>query len=293
MRRVAVVGPGRVGGALALALVDAGDRVVAVAGRDGSSSAAAFARLVPGAEPRPLDRIAAGVDLVLVTTPDDEVEGVCARVATADAVEEGQRWVHTAGSRGHDALAVVAAAGARTAACHPAMTFPDAVTGAARLRGASWAVTAEKADLGWARVLVGDLGGSPITLGAGHRTLYHAGLTVGSNATTAVVSLARDLLLGAGIEDPSTFLGPLVAASAAGGAERGVEALTGPVRRGDRGTVAAHLSELATSFPEAVEHYRALGRLILRQAVRAGLDPAAADGLSDILGPLDDTDALG
>lgn len=283
MRRVAIIGPGRVGGALARGLAHIGDEVVAVAGREGSASLTAFLQAVPGATHRPLEGVADDVDLVLVTTPDGAIAETARQVAAADGVGEGQRWVHTSGGLGIDVLSAVAAAGGRTAACHPAMTFPDPEAGAANLRGASWAVTAEEADLGWARVLVSDLGGSPVTLAAKDRTLYHAGLAVGSNATTAVVTMARDMLLGAGIEDPSGFLSPLVTTSALGGATRGVEALTGPIRRGDAGTVAAHLAELRTSFPEAVEAYRALGELILAQAVRAGLEPAQVDAIRTVL----------
>lgn len=284
MRRVAVIGPGRVGGALAIALQRGGDSIVAVAGSSGvatgtSASLARFAEIAPAAEVRPVAAVADGVDLVVCTTPDDAIEPTARAVAAADGVAEGQRWVHTAGGRGVEVLSSVVAAGGRAAACHPAMTFPDPITGAERLRGASWAVTADAADLGWARVLVTDLGGSPITLPATSRTLYHAGLAVGSNATSAVVALARDMLLGAGIDDPAGFLTPLATASAEGAAARGVDALTGPVSRGDSGTVAAHLQELRATFPEAVDAYVVLSELILAQSVRRGLAPERADAI--------------
>ncbi|WP_370327001.1 Rossmann-like and DUF2520 domain-containing protein [Euzebya sp.] len=282
--RVAIVGPGRVGGALALALAHAGHDVVALVPGDPASASLARARsLVPQAAVVALADLPRDVDLVVVTTPDDQVAAVARAAGAADVVAPGQRWVHIAGGLGLDALAVVRAAGGRVAACHPAMTVPDPERGYANLPGASWAVTAEDADLGWARTLVLDLRGSPVTLAADDRTLYHAGLTLGSNATTAVVAMARDLLLGAGVEDPAAFLVPLVTASAEGGARRGVEALTGPVRRGDHGTVRAHLGELRRSFPEAVEAYVALCDLLLRQSVRAGLDAERAAAVRAVL----------
>jgi predicted short-subunit dehydrogenase-like oxidoreductase (DUF2520 family) len=249
-----------------------------VTGGDGdhSPSLRTFCRLFPDARVAGPADVADGADLVLVTTPDDRVEEVVRRIAAVDGFTPGQRVVHASGGLAVDVLGAARAAGAAVAACHPAMTFPDVESGADALPGTSWAVTAAEADLGWARVLVVDLGGSPVTLAAKDRTLYHAGLSVGSNGTTAVVSLARDMLLGAGIDDPAAFLTPLVITSARGGADRGVDALTGPVRRGDAGTVSRHLQELATSFPEAVEAYLALGELILAQAVRAGLDPQRA-----------------
>lgn len=281
MRRVAIIGLGRVGGALALALQAGGDEIVAVAGRAGTAAALATraADLAPDAEVRDLPTVARDAELVLVTTPDGAIEDVVRTVARADGVVAGQRWVHTAGGLALAPLAAVAAAGGRIAACHPAMTFASAEAGVEAMVGASWAVTAEEADLGWARVLVADLKGSPVTIPAASRTLYHAGLAVGSNATTAVVTMARDLLLGAGVHNPEAFLTPLVTTSARGGAEHGVDALTGPVSRGDDGTVRAHLSQLREVFPELVDVYVTLAELMLAQAVRRGLDPARAEAV--------------
>lgn len=283
VRDVAVVGPGRVGTAVAMALEHAGYRVVAVAGR-GPDSLAAFTERLPGAEPLPLAEATRRAELVVVSVPDDALLPVVREAARDDGVAGGSRWIHTSGGFGVEALDPVRLAGAAVAACHPAQTFPDADAGLAALPGASWAVTASEADLGWARVLVTDLRGSPVTVGEGSRTLYHLGLTVGSNATSSVVALARDLLLGAGVGEPEGFLGPLVTTSAGNAAERGVDALTGPVRRGDAGTVARHLDELRQVLPEAVEAYLALSRLMLGQARRAGLDPDAAEAVADVLG---------
>jgi predicted short-subunit dehydrogenase-like oxidoreductase (DUF2520 family) len=81
------------------------------------------------------------------------------------------------------------------------------------------------------------LGGDPVDVDEAARVRYHAGLAVGSNGTAAVVSLARDLLLSAGISAPERFLSDLVTRSAGNAAQQGAAALTGPVRRGDTQTV--------------------------------------------------------
>lgn len=282
MTDVAVIGPGRVGTALALALPRPAYRVVAVAGR-GREALERFTTLVPEAEATDPVSAAARADLVIVAVGDDDLAEVVRTVARDDGVRPGSRWIHVAGGAGVEVLEPARAAGAAVAACHPAVTFPDPERGRDALPGSAWAVTAADADLGWARVLVTDLRGSPVTVPARSRTLYHAGLAVGSNATATVVTLARDLLLGAGIADPEQFLGPLVTTSAQGAAARGAAALTGPVRRGDAGTVAAHLAELRTVMPEAVEAYLALSRLALRHARRAGLEPDAAAAVAAVL----------
>jgi predicted short-subunit dehydrogenase-like oxidoreductase (DUF2520 family) len=290
VKRVAVLGPGRVGTAVGMALQAAGYEVIAVAGR-GASALKAFTDRIPSAEVLPAARATERADLVVVTVPDDAIAGVVRDVARDDGVLPGSRWVHTSGGHGTDVLRPARLAGAAVAACHPAQTFPDPDTGYASLPGTTWAVTADEPDLGWVRVLVTDLRGSPVTVPSTSRTLYHAGLTVGSNATATVVTLARDLLLGAGVTDPAQFLGPLVTTSAGNAAERGAEALTGPVRRGDAGTVAAHLAELRAVMPEVVDAYLALSRLALRYARRAGLDADAAEAVAAVLDEEPPTDA--
>jgi predicted short-subunit dehydrogenase-like oxidoreductase (DUF2520 family) len=281
--RVAVLGPGRLGTALASALPADRYTVAAVAGR-GAASLEAFVDRVPTAAVRSAVQAARGVDLVLVTVPDDTLVPLVREVARDDGVRPGSRWVHCAGGHGLEPLRPAALAGARVAACHPAQTFPDPDRGPEQLAGTAWAVTAAAADAAWASALVEELGGVPHAVGEHARALYHAALAVGSNGVVAVVSLARDLLLGAGIGDPEAFLGPLVSASADGAVAGGARALTGPVRRGDAGTVATHLEELDRSYPEAAEAYRALARLALGYARRAGLEADAADRVEGVLG---------
>lgn len=282
MTRTAVVGPGRVGTALGLALEHAGYEVVAVAGQ-GQAGIDTFRARLPAAEARPVEEVGLDAELILLCVPDDTLAPVASRIAVADGVPEGSRWVHVAGGAGVGVLRPVAFAGGRVAACHPAQTFPDPDTGFAALPGTAWAVTAAARDLGWARVLVTDLRGSPVTVDEADRPLYHAGLVVGANATSVVVTLAREMLLGVGIGEPAAFLEPLATAAAGNAAWRGAAALTGPVRRGDAWMVQRHLDELRTSLPEAVDVYVTLARLALRYARRAGLDEEAARNVAAAL----------
>ena len=288
--RVAVLGPGRLGTTLALALPSPAYEITAVAGR-GDASLEAFVARVPTARiaADPSDATAPA-DLVLVCVPDDALESIVRQVARDDGVAPASRWVHVAGGHGIAPLRPAQLAGARVAACHPAQTFPDPDTGLQHLREAAWAVTAAASDLAWARLLVEDLGGRPQPVAEASRVLYHAALTIGSNATAAVVALARDLLLAAGVEDPAGFLEPIATVSAQGAARRGAAALTGPVRRGDGGTVAAHLGELEVALPEAADAYRALARLTLSYARRAGLDAPEAAVIAAILDARDPGD---
>jgi predicted short-subunit dehydrogenase-like oxidoreductase (DUF2520 family) len=281
-RRVAVIGPGRVGTLLTVALARAGWRPVAVAG--GSAAAREHvAAMVAGCRPTDVPAEAvADVDLVLVATPDAAVEAVVTDLARSDALRQTHRVVHVAGSLGLAPLRRAVLAGAGVAACHPAMTVPTGARDPDLLVGTAWAVTAPPACRGWAHDLVVDLGGDPHDVPDEVRPLYHAGLAVGSNAVAAGVVVARQLLLAAGIADPAPFLGPLVERSVGNALTSGAAALTGPVVRGDVGTVAAHLAALGADVPELRDAYRDLTRVLLGR-VRAGLSPAAAAELDTLL----------
>jgi predicted short-subunit dehydrogenase-like oxidoreductase (DUF2520 family) len=282
---VGVIGPGRVGTALALALADAGHPVVAVAGRAGTGDAAVsrFAAAVPACRVTTPSGVVAAADLVLLTVGDDALPTVVRELAADDAVRPGVHMVHTSGRYGADVLRPAALAGARVAACHPAQTFPTPAAGRRDLPGTAWAVTAASRNRAWAHALVARLGGEAVDVREVDRVRYHAALSVGANGTIAVVMLARDLLLTAGIAEPGRFLTPLVTRSASNAAEHGAAALTGPVRRGDRATVEAHLADLGVVLPEAVQAYRALARLALSYARRAGLDEERAAAIRTIL----------
>jgi predicted short-subunit dehydrogenase-like oxidoreductase (DUF2520 family) len=280
--RVAIVGPGRVGTLLAAAFARSGHRVVAVAG--GSSEARArVAGLVAGT--RPTDDVAVAVrdaDLAVIAVPDDAIAAVVADLARADALPAGLRVVHVAGSHGLAPLRLAAAAGARVAACHPAMTVPAGSSDPALLVGTAWAVTAAPSDHGWARDLVADLGGDAYGVPDDRRVLYHAGLAVGSNAVGAAVAVARQLLLAARIDDPAPFLAPLVRASVTNVLASGASALTGPVTRGDTGTIRRHLAGVEADVPTLLASYRALTAVVLDQA-RPALSPAQVAALEAVL----------
>lgn len=274
--RVAVVGPGRVGTAFALALPRAGHRVVAVAGRS-REGVDRFLGRVAGARHLSAADAARAAELVVVATPDAEVAGIARELAAADAVGEGHRVVHVAGALGLDPLRPCRLAGARVAAVHPAQTVPVGA-GADVLVGAAFAVTASPGDREWAHALVADLGGDAHDLRDEDRTTYHAALALASNAVAAATSAARQLLLSVGVDDPAAFLGPLAHRSVDNVLASGASAITGPVVRGDVETVRAHLAALDADLPELAAAYRHLQRAVLAQA-RLGLDRDVAAAL--------------
>jgi predicted short-subunit dehydrogenase-like oxidoreductase (DUF2520 family) len=271
---VGVVGAGRVGAVLGAALDAAGHRVVAAAAVSAASRERA-ARLLPNAAILPADEVArAATDLVLVAVPDDALAGVVSGLAKTGALTRGQVVAHTSGAHG---LAVLG--GVRGMALHPAMTFTGQNADLARLPGIAWGATAR--DQALAARLIADLGGVPQWVAEDARPLYHAALAHGANHLVTLVNEAADLLRAAGVDDPARVLSPLLHAALDNALRLRDAALTGPVSRGDAGTVAKHLDRLPA---DAVPAYLALARRTADRAIASGrLRPHDAAQLLDVL----------
>lgn len=282
MTSVGIAGPGRAGTLVAMACVRAGWRVTAVAGGS-AASRDRFTGKVAGVRQVAVEELAAAADLIVLAVPDRAVAEVADALASSTGLGERHRIVHLAGVLDCRPLRRAGLAGARIAACHPAMTLPaDADPDA--LIGAAWAVTVPPgADDRWAVELVATLGGQPFTIPERDRVRYHAALTVGANAVGAAVATARQLLVSTGIDEPRSILEPLVAASVDHVLRDGAKALTGPVMRGDAATVAAHLADLDRDLPPLAAAYRGFAaalighaRLVLSQSQVADLEAALA-----------------
>ncbi|QLQ38291.1 Rossmann-like and DUF2520 domain-containing protein [Micromonospora robiginosa] len=281
---VGVLGAGRVGAVLGAALAAAGHRVVAASGSSGASRAR-LALLLPQTPHRSAPAVArAATDLLIVAVPDDALAAVVADLAGSGALRPGQVVAHTSGAHGLAVLAPAAAAGARPLALHPAMTFTGTPDDLSRLAGASYGVTAPAELRPFAARLVADLGGVPEWVGEAERPLYHAALAHGANHLVTLVNDAADRLRDAGVDRPEKVLAPLLRAALENALRLGDDALTGPVSRGDAGTVRRHLDRLSATAPESVPAYLALARRTADRAVAAGrLRPADAAPLFDVL----------
>jgi predicted short-subunit dehydrogenase-like oxidoreductase (DUF2520 family) len=271
---VGVVGAGRVGAVLGAALNAAGHRVVAAAAVS-AASRDRVARLLPEAAVLPADEVArAADDLLLLAVPDDALAGVVSGLATTGALRPGQIVAHTSGAHG---LAVLG--DLEGLALHPAMTFTGAETDLDRLPGIAWGVTTN--DRVFAARLVTDLGGVPEWVAEQARPVYHAALAHGANHLVTLVNEAADLLRAAGIAEPARVLDPLLHAALDNALRLGDAALTGPVSRGDAGTVRKHLDHIPA---ESVPAYLALARRTADRAIASGrLRPQDAALLLDVL----------
>ncbi|GGP97925.1 Rossmann-like and DUF2520 domain-containing protein [Streptosporangium sandarakinum] len=280
---VGVVGAGRVGSALGAALARAGHRIVAASGVSDSSRERAAERL--GVAPSRPEEVVARSDLVLLTVPDDVLPGLVSGLAGTGADLRGKMVAHTSGAYGLAVLDPAAEAGALPLALHPVMTFTGRDDDLRRLVGISYGVTAPGPLRPVAEALVIEMEGEPVWIEDSDRPLYHAALAGAANHMVTLIAESADLLGRIGVEQPGRMLGPLLGAALDNVLRLGLAGLTGPVVRGDAGTVRKHIDALILAAPEAADAYVALARLTADRALAAGLlKPEAAERLLDALG---------
>ena len=281
---LALIGPGRAGATVALALVARGYRVTSVAGRapDAPSTTATAACL--DAKPVLVSKAGRRAGIVIIATPDAAISA--AAVAVAASLEKNALVVHLAGSLGIDVFAPLQATrpDIRVGALHPLQSLPSVTVGLERLPG-SWAAIAGDPQV---QELAEALELRTFTVADNQRARYHATAVVASNHLVALLGQVERLATAAGV--PFEAFAPLVEASVMNAFGLGARAaLTGPVARGDLATVIEHLRELPPSERDA---YRALAREAARLADNRdnALDRLLAD-LGSVPAPVDDLDA--
>jgi predicted short-subunit dehydrogenase-like oxidoreductase (DUF2520 family) len=279
--RVALIGTGSVGTAVALLLARHGHGISGVASRTETSARAAGARL----DARVFDhtRGLPESDVVLIGTSDDAIEEVCDLVA--EHVRPGTTVCHFAGSLGLGPLRAALATGAHACALHPVQALPDADTALARLPGSAWGVTTSQGARAWAFSLVSnELEGHPVPVAEEHRPLWHAAAVTTSAGLRALMSSAVAMLESIGVEDGPAVLAPLVSGTLANSLEGRGATLTGPFVRGETETVARHLTSLEAYAPELKADYVRIATLILEGIVRLRrLPPDAQSSIRALL----------
>jgi predicted short-subunit dehydrogenase-like oxidoreductase (DUF2520 family) len=285
---VGVVSAGRVGSVLGAALARAGHVVVAASGVSKASVRRAE-ELLPDVPLLPPDEVAARADLVLLAVPDDALGGLVRGLVATESLRPGQIVVHTSGAHGVDVLRPAAEVGVLPLALHPAMTFTGRPEDLHRVVACCIAVTAGADDhAAWnvGEALVVEMGGEPVRVPEAVRPLYHAALTHGANHLATLVTECVDLLRNAGIEPAERVISPLLSAALDNALRHGDRALTGPVARGDVGTVRKHLAVLREASPDTVPGYVALARRTAHRAAEVGV--LRADAVPEILSVLDE-----
>jgi predicted short-subunit dehydrogenase-like oxidoreductase (DUF2520 family) len=222
-------------------------------------------------------------DLLIIATPDDAIADAARLLLERGVVHGSHDVLHLSGLLDRSALAPLEHTGAALGSFHPLQTVADARTAPERFRGAWAGIEGDPRALAAGEGLAAQLGMRAVRLQAGAKPLYHAAATIVANYSVALAGVAERLARAAGVEADAA--GRLYAPLLAGAAEnlrsaRPADALTGPLRRGDVGTVRRHLAALP---PEVRALYSLLGLEALQLARDAGLEPSTADTLQRML----------
>ena len=281
--RLGFIGAGVVGTALAKAFARAGYPVVAVTSRSAERRIALADSLPDAAAVETPQEVADTIDLVFLTVPDDAIESVALSIEW----RPGKNAVHSSGVASIDILAAASAQGAAAGVFHPLQTFATVSQAEANIPGSPFGIEASSEELlAILSEMAESLGGTPLVL-SGDKAIYHASAVVASNYLVTLLDVASSLweILGLSREEGLKALLPLVRGTIENLESVGLpNALTGPIARGDIGTVERHISSLREVARDELPVYKELARRAIPIAqAKGGLDAQAADRLLTIL----------
>lgn len=286
MFSIAIIGVGRVGGALALVLSKRGYEVIQLVTRS-YEKAREIAELI---EPRPqilnsqeFEKISA--DIIFITTPDSEIPEVAETLA--ERLEHLPYVFHTSGSLSSDVLKPLNNEGCEVASIHPLVSISDPRIGAERFGKAYFCVEGDEDAVRIATYLVEDLQGHSFSIQTKYKPLYHAAAVTACGHVVSLISTAVKMLSDCGLDkrEGQRILYPLIESTIKNLATQTPdEALTGTFARAEVGTLKGHLEALKEfSDPETAEIYKILGLRSIPLARLQGANEARLMEMEEVL----------
>ena len=280
---IGIVGAGAVGSALGLALTRAGWPIQAVASRD-PVRRERFKELVGGTRAfEEITPLLDEVELIILAVPDD----VIASVARSIRLYSGQALIHTSGALGAEVLQPAMAAGTQVGSFHPLVAFADTARAVEALHGATVAVEGDDQLVALLAEMATAIGARAVRLAPGTKAAYHAAAVLAAGGFVALLDAIAELGRVAGLDEAGSLAvyGPLIEQTLGNARALGIRAaLTGPLTRGDVGTLEAHLAALAAHAPDVLPLYRAAAvREIALAEERGALTPDVSGRLRTAL----------
>ena len=267
--KLGFIGAGIVGTALATRLSDGGYNVAAVSSRS-AASITRFTTAVKSSQAYQTNQeVADHADIIFITTPDDVIPVVANQVRW----HENQNVIHCSGADSTRILEPAKKLGAKTGCFHPLQTFATIQKAIENIPGSTFALEAQEPLLTTLKNLVAALMGNWVVLNAEDKAAYHAAAVIASNYLVTLVKMATDLWLSFNIppDQSVTALLPLLKGTLNNIANVGLpDCLTGPIARGDAGTIKKHLKTLNKLTPHLVSPYRELGYQTIPIAIAKG-----------------------
>ena len=281
--KLGFIGAGTVGTALSVSLGQRGYPVVAVSSRS-QTSARNLARAIDDCRPVNSNQdVADAAELVFITTPDDAIAAVASQIQW----HKGQSVVHCSGAASTDILEPARKAGAYVGGFHPLQTFATVKRATENIPGSTFALEAESPLLETLKDMAIALNASWIELEANDKVIYHASAVIACNYLVTLVKIATDLWQTFGIPRHQAIqaLLPLIKGTIHNIETVGIpQCLTGPIARGDTGTINKHLDALQRTAPALLSTYRELGLQTIPIALSKGrIDHHKTEELQAIL----------
>ena len=276
-----IIGTGKMGTGIGLLLKKAGKSVIAVADLDYANAQHAAAILGCSAH-ESLSEASRAASCILIMTSDDAIASVCQKIVAEGGLRTDSKVVHMSGAGGLDLLRSAFESGSETFCIHPIQSVTDVQSALANIPGSTFGITTEKRSEPWAIRFVRDIGGTPLLVSEQDRPLYHAAACIASNYLVTLIHLAQTIYTKFGLtpDEALRAFWPLVMGTISNIEAKGtVASLTGPIARGDSGTILKHLKALSADNPSHLQFYRILGRLTADLAVQKGtlsIDQATA-----------------
>jgi predicted short-subunit dehydrogenase-like oxidoreductase (DUF2520 family) len=272
--KISIIGVGRLGGALALALARKGYSIENLVARRRETAEKIAGSINP--KPQILDASETsklgGSEIIFITVQDSEIEPVAAGLA--QNLTHKPFVFHTSGSLSSRILRDLSEAGCCVGSMHPLVSVSDSFLGADSFRDGFFCLEGDSQAVALGEKIVADLQGESFTVETRFKTLYHASAVTASGHVTALISLAVEMLAACGLpgDTAQAVLLPLVKSTIKNlEKQTPPEALTGTFARADVETMKKHLEAIKeSSAPGWLEVYLQLGLRSLHLAEMRG-----------------------
>lgn len=284
---LAIIGPGKVGTAIAVAARRAGIREIFFGARH-QDRAEESAKLVEGARAWRMAEAAHHADIVLISVSDNAIELVTKQLSEEEAFRKGAVVAHLSGALGSAILQPAKElCGAFIASAHPLNTYPSVAAAVDERQGTHWFLEGEPEAVEKLSALISLLGDLPHAITGEGKAIYHAASVVACNYLSTLMDAALEMMGQANVEKDVAWsaLKPLVFSTLSNIDKIGPQAaLTGPIARGDALTVEKHAQALQNCTDEQRQLYAALGLKTVDLALRKGsIDENAANKIREKL----------
>jgi predicted short-subunit dehydrogenase-like oxidoreductase (DUF2520 family) len=273
--KLSIIGVGKIGGALAIALARKNYDIENLISRNRENSQ----KIAGFVNANWMDFTAEEIskiesDTIIISVQDSNIETVARDLARN--LKHQPIVFHTSGALSSDILKSLRKIGCKTGSIHPLVSISDSILGASRFEDVFYCIEGDAEACESAKKIVGDLGGKPFEIEPQFKTLYHASAVTACGHLVALIDVAVEMLSKCGLDETNSkeILSPLIESTLLNlKTQTTAEALTGTFARADVETFEKHLQTLKKNVSgDALETYLQLGMRSVHLAEVQGAD---------------------